>query len=123
MAVMQSRDTRSMVAGHADGVSQFKFVKLGTNATHVVACGNGQQAFGVALNTAAQNNSVTVAVTGKVMIEAGATVTANGAIASDADGNCVNAASTDIIMGYAMEAGVDGQIIAIELIQGGNAAA
>jgi len=25
-------------------------------------------------------------------------------------------------MGYAMEAGVDGQIIAIELIQGGNAA-
>jgi len=123
MAVMQSRDTRTMVAGHANGIAQFKFVKLGTNATHVVACGNGEQAFGVALTEASQHNAVTVAVTGKVMIEAGAAVTVNGAVASDADGNCVNAASSDIIMGYAMEAGVDGQIIAIELIQGGNVVA
>jgi len=57
------------------------------------------------------------------MVKAGGTVTAGGAVASDAAGLCVDAASTDIIMGYATEAGVNNQIIAIELIQGGNAAA
>ena len=57
------------------------------------------------------------------MVKAGGTVTAGGAVASDAAGLCVDAASTDIVMGYATEAGVTSQIIAIELIQGGNAAA
>jgi hypothetical protein len=54
------------------------------------------------------------------MVEAGATIAAGDDIASDADGNCAPATSNDHIMGYALEAAVDGQIMAIELIQGGN---
>jgi hypothetical protein len=57
------------------------------------------------------------------MVKCGAAVTAGGAVGIDAAGLAVNAASTDIIMGYATEAGATNQIIAIELIQGGNAAA
>ena len=39
----------------------------------------------------------------------------------DAAGKAVNAASGDIIVGRAYEAGVTGQIIAIELVLAGNA--
>ena len=84
MAVMQSRDTRTVIAGADLSAAQFKFVKLDAAAEAVLA---------------------------------------GGAVASDAAGLCVDAAATDIIMGYATEAGVTSQIIAIELIQGGNAAA
>ena len=38
----------------------------------------------------------------------------------DAAGDALTAAAGDVVMGYAKEAGVDGQIIAIELIQGGK---
>lgn len=122
MAVMQSRDTRSVVAGADLSAKQFTFVKLDTNA-EVVPAGNGEQAFGVCLVGALEDNVATVVVQGKTMVKCGATVTAGGAVGIDAGSLAVNAASTDIIMGYAMEAGVTNQIIAIELIQGGNAAA
>ncbi len=117
MAVMQSRDTRTMIAG-SGGVAQFKFVKL--SGADVVTCADGEQAFGVCVVDGAATNASTIAVSGKVMIEAGTTITAGDEIASDADGNCAPATANDYIMGYAMEAAVDGQIMAIELIQGGN---
>tara|TARA_R110000824_G_scaffold198812_1_gene382860 strand:- start:24 stop:392 length:369 start_codon:yes stop_codon:yes gene_type:complete len=122
MAVMQSRDTRSVVAGADLSAKQFTFVKLDTNA-EVVPAGNGEQAFGICLVGALEDNVATVVVQGKTMVKCGGTVTAGGAVGIDAGSLAVNAASTDIIMGYATEAGVNGQIIAIELIQGGNAAA
>ena len=40
-----------------------------------------------------------------------------------ADGTALLAATGDVVLGYAREAGVDGQIIEIEMIQGGNVAA
>lgn len=122
MAVMQSRDTRSVVAGADLSAKQFTFVKLDTNA-EVVPAGNGEQAFGICLVGALEDNVATVVVQGKTMVKCGGTVTAGGAVGIDAGSLAVNAASTDIIMGYATEAGVNNQIIAIELIQGGNAAA
>ena len=122
MAVMQSRDTRSVVAGADLSAKQFTFVKLDTNA-EVVPAGNGEQAFGICLVGALEDNVATVVVQGKTMVKCAGTVTAGGAVGIDAGSLAVNAASTDIIMGYATEAGVNGQIIAIELIQGGNAAA
>ena len=122
MAVMQSRDTRTVIAGADLSAAQFKFVKLDAAAEAVLA-GNGESAFGVCLVGALEDNAATVVVTGKTMVKAGGTVTAGGAVASDAAGLCVDAASNDIVMGYATEAGVTSQIIAIELIQGGNAAA
>jgi len=122
MAVMQSRDTRTVIAGADLSAAQFKFVKLDSAAEAVLA-GNGESAFGVCLVGALEDNAATVVVTGKTMVKCGGTVTAGGAVGIDAAGLAVDAASTDIIMGYATEAGVTSQIIAIELIQGGNAAA
>ena len=122
MAVMQSRDTRTVIAGADLSAAQFKFVKLDA-AAEVVPAGNGEQAFGVCLVGALEDNAATVVVQGKTMVKCGGTVTAGGAVGIDAGSLAVDAASTDIIMGYATEAGVTNQIIAIELIQGGNAAA
>ena len=123
MAVMQSRDTRTVIAGADLSAAQFKFVNLDAAAEAVLA-GNGESAFGVCIVGAAEDNAATVVVTGKTMVETGAAVTAGGAVASDAAGLCVDAASTDIVMGYATEAAAGANlIIAIELIQGGNAAA
>jgi hypothetical protein len=48
------------------------------------------------------------------------TIAAGDAVQTDAAGDALTAATGDVVMGYAKEAGVDGQIIAIELIQGGN---
>jgi hypothetical protein len=54
------------------------------------------------------------------MVEAGGTIAAGAAVQTDANGDALTAATGDVVLGYALEAGVDGQIIAIELIQGGN---
>tara|TARA_B110000495_G_scaffold19359_1_gene13662 strand:+ start:6667 stop:7023 length:357 start_codon:yes stop_codon:yes gene_type:complete len=118
MAVTQSRDTRTVIAGADLSAAQFKFI------THAgVVAGDGAAAFGVCVVEAASGNAATVNVSGKTMVKAGGTVTANGAVASDAAGLCVDAGTGDIVLGYATEAGVTDQIIAIELINGGNAAA
>jgi hypothetical protein len=122
MAVMQSRDNRTYVAGSNLSAAQFKFVALAADGEVDVA-GAGARAIGVLLNQPAAGNAATVVMTGKVLVEAGDSITAGDELAADAAGNAVTATTDDIVMGYALENGVDGQIVAIELIQGGNAAA
>jgi len=123
MAVFQSRDTRTFDAGTDLSAGQFKFVALAADG-QVDLAGDGAQAIGVLYNEpSAAGRSATVVVTGKVKVKSGGSVTAGDEVASDADGNCVTAATDDVIMGYALEDAVDGQVFAIELIQGGNAAA
>jgi len=123
MAVFQSRDTRTFEAGGDLSAGQFKFVALADDG-QVDLAGDGAQAIGVLYNEPdAAGKAATVVMTGKVIVEAGASVTAGDEIGVDADGNAVTAATSDIIMGYALEDAVDGQIFAMELIQGGNAAA
>ena len=123
MAVMQSRDTRSFVAGESLAAAQFKFVTLESDGQVDLADSAGENCIGVLLNNPAAGAAATVAVSGKVMVTSGGTIAAGAAVATDASGDAVTAASTNIIMGYALEATVDGQVMAIELIQGGNAAA
>jgi len=123
MAVMQSRDTRSFVAGESLTAAQFKFVTLESDGQVDLADSAGENCIGVLLNNPAAAAAATVAVSGKVMVTAGGSIAAGAAVATDASGDAVTAASTNIIMGYALEAAVDGQVMAIELIQGGNAAA
>lgn len=118
MAVMQSRDNRTLIAGEDLSAKQFKFVKRDSAGEAVVA-GNGEEAFGVLTVPALENNACTVTVMGKTMVEAGDTVAMNAAVSADADGNAVTATVGERIMGHTYEAGVDGQIIAIELIQAG----
>ena len=119
MAVMQSRDNRTEIAG-TGGTTQFKFVTLDAGGAVTTAGAAGEQAYGVCLVGALVGNATTICVSGKVMVTAGGTIAAGDAVQTDAAGDALTAAAGDVVMGYAKEAGVDGQIIAIELIQGGN---
>lgn len=123
MAYTENMQTRTYIAGADLSAKQFFFVKLGTTAKEVVVCGDGEEAAGVLLNSPASGEAATVAYAGRVMVEAGAAVTANGNVASDAAGNAVDAVTSDIILGKAMEDGADGQIITIDFFLGGNASA
>jgi len=123
MATMQSRDTRTFVAGEDLSTAQFKFVTLEADGQVDLADSAGENCVGVLLVEGEAARAVTVVLTGSVMVEAGGTVTAGGAVATDATGRAVDATTGDIVMGYAREAGVANQVIEIELIQGGNASA
>lgn len=120
MAVMQSRDNRTFIAGVDLSAAQFKFVTLESDGFVDLANSAGENAIGVCLVGGALGKPVTVCVSGSVMVEAGGTISAGAAVQVGADGTALAAASGDYVMGYAREAGVDGQIIEIELIQGGN---
>ena len=120
MAVMQSRDTRTFIAGEDLSSAQFKFVTLEADGQVDLADAAGERAIGVLLNKPTAGKAATVAMTGKVMVVAGASVTAGDEIQTDAAGDAITAASGDVVMGYALEDAVDGQVFAMELIQGGN---
>lgn len=122
MAVMQSRDNRTFIAGEDLSSAQFKFVTLESDGQVDLADSAGENAIGVCLAGAACN-AVTVCVSGSVMVTAGGTIAAGAAVQTDAAGDALTAATGDVILGYAREAAVDGQIIEIEMIQGGNVAA
>lgn len=123
MAVMQSRDNRTFIAGENLSTAQFKFVTLEADGQVDLADSAGENAIGVCLAGAAAGNAVTVCVSGSVMVEAGGAITAGDQIQTGADGTALLAATGDVVLGYARENGVDGQIIEIEMIQGGNLAA
>lgn len=123
MAVMQSRDNRTFIAGEDLSAAQFKFVTLEADGQVDLADSAGENAIGVCLAGATAGNAVTVCVSGSVMVTSGGTIAAGAAVQTDASGDALTAASGDVILGYAREAAVDGQIIEIEMIQGGNLAA
>ena len=123
MAVMQSRDTRTFVAGESLAAAQFKVVTLESDGQVDLADSAGENCVGVCINDPAAGEAATVVMSGKVMVTAGGTIAAGAAVATDGSGDAVTATTGNIVMGYATEAGVDGQVIAIELIQGGNAVA
>lgn len=123
MAVMQSRDNRTETAGADLSSAQFKFVTLDAGGAVTVAGAAGEQAYGVCIVGGASGKPVTVTRTGSCMVEAGGTIAAGDAVATNASGTAATATTGNIIMGYAKEAGVAGQIIEVELITGGNAAA
>jgi len=123
MAVMQSRDNRTFVAGEDLSAAQFKFVTLESDGKVDLADAAGENAMGVCIVGAAADKAVTVCVSGSVMVEAGGTIAAGAQLQTGADGTALTAAAGDVVLGYAREAGVDGQIIEMEMIQGGNVVA
>lgn len=123
MAVMQSRDNRTFVAGEDLSAAQFKFVTLESDGKVDLADAAGENAMGVCIVGAAADKAVTVCVSGSVMVEAGGSIDAGAQIQCGADATALTAAAGDVVMGYAREAAVDGQIIEMELIQGGNVVA
>ena len=120
MAVMQSRDTRTFIAGEDLSSSQFKFVTLESDGKVDLADAAGENAIGVLITDPAADEAATVVMSGKVMVTSGGTIAAGAQIQTDASGDALTAAAGDVVLGYALESAVDGQVFAIELIQGGN---
>jgi len=124
MAVMQSRDTRTFIAGEDLSSAQFKFVTLEADGQVDLADADAENCIGVLINDPAAGEAATVVMSGKVMVTAGGAVTAGDAVVTDTSGDAVelttSSSATAVTMGYALEDAVDGQIFAIELIQGGN---
>lgn len=123
MAFMEDVRCRTYIAGQDLSAHQFHFVTLAADG-QVDPTGDGARADGVLLNTPnAAGKAATVAYDGRVTVEAGGTIARGGAVASNAAGEAVAAATNDVILGYALEAGVDGQIITIELSRAETASA
>jgi len=124
MAVQESRDTRTFIAGEDLSSSQFKFVTLEADGQVDLADADAENCIGVLINDPASGSEATVVVSGKTMVTAGGAITAGDAVVTDTSGDAVelttSSSATAITMGYALEDAVDGQVFAIELIQGGN---
>ncbi len=120
MAVTESRDTRTFIAGESLATSQFKFVTLESDGQVDLADAAGERCLGIVENDPASGEAATIVMSGKTRITCGGTVAAGAQLQTDASGDAITAASGDVSMGYALEAGVAGQVIAMELIQGGN---
>lgn len=123
MATTQSRNNRTFEAGGDLSAGQFHFVTLAADG-QVDISGDGAAAAGVLINApSAAGQAATVTVQGLTTVVVGADIDVGDSVASNATGKAITADTADVIMGYARESGVDGQVIQIELIQGGNAAA
>lgn len=123
MTVMNSRDTRTEIAGADLSAAQFKFVTLESTGKVILANGAGEQCYGVIIVGAPADAAVTVVRTGSVMVISSGVIAAGAAVTTTAAGLAAAATTGNIIMGYAKEAAVASQVIEIELIAGGNASA
>jgi hypothetical protein len=119
MAFTERLATRTYVSGSA--ITQFRFVTLASDG-QVDHTGDGVRADGVALMAATgAGEAITVAYDGRVTVEAEGTISRGAAVASDASGKAVAAGAGDIILGTALEAAADGQIITIDIRRDGTA--
>ena len=116
----QVRET--YVAGADLTERQFRIVTVGANGA-VAATVAETAADGVLLNDPNTGEAATVAVFGRVIVEAGGSIDAGDEVASGANGVVVAATEGDIILGKALEDGVTGQLITVDFFKGGNAAA
>lgn len=123
MATQGNQTRETFIAGQDLSANQFHFVTMASDG-QIDPTGDGAAADGVLVNTpAAQGDAATVVVAGRVIVEAGGNIAVGANVASNAAGEAVTAATNDIILGKALEAGVDGQIISIDFFRGGNASA
>ena len=102
-----------------------KAVKFDANGKIVVCSTAGEAILGFIIMQAngdiKAGDSVTVQTCCKGMAIAGGAIAAGDLLAVDAKGTVTKAASGNYIVGQAMEAGVAGGIVHIEIIKGGKA--
>lgn len=123
MAFTENMSTRTYTSGSA--VLQFTFVTLAADG-QVDNSAASVRTDGVALGAATgANQAMTVAYDGRVTVLVGSAggIARGDAVAVDSAGKAKKAASTNIIVGYALEAGAAGQIITVELSRAEAAAA
>ena len=119
MATYANAINATYEAGSA--ISQFRFVTLAADG-QVDHSTNGAAGPGVSVTSAAAAGEVvTVQEFGRALVEAGGTITVGDSVASDTAGVAITGVTADIVRGIALESGVSGQIIAVKLIDGGNA--
>lgn len=125
MATVGGNQTReTMIAGADLSAKQWTFVIGNTTDRTVVNATDGQAADGVLINTPTSGAAATVVTAGRVMIEVGTGgLTAGDAVASDANGEAITAASGDIVVGKALETAAAGTRTTIDFFRGGNATA
>jgi hypothetical protein len=113
---MAYEESAVMITVPANGdlsASQFKFVAVNSSG-RLVASGAGAGAIGVLQDDPrAAGRPGLVAIGGVVKVKAEGTIAAGAAVASDADGGAVVAASGNVILGTAMTGGVNGDIISV----------
>ena len=115
MAYMNDIKTRTYEAGQALA-TQFIFVVQAADTQVDPVAGAGARSDGVLLTPAtAAGQAVTVAYDGRVKVLAAGTINAGAAVASNATGRAVAAVATNVVLGYAEEAAVNGQIITVRL--------
>lgn len=121
MAFKENVATRTYISGSA--IAQYRFVVLAADG-QVDYPSAGKRADGVALFPASGAGiAIPVVYDGRVQVEAEGVISRGGAVTTDASGKAIAAASTDIILGTALETSADGQIITVELRRDGTAAA
>jgi len=115
MAFKENQENVTYEAGSDMSANQFYFVSLSADG-QVDTTGDGARAIGVLQNKpSAAGRAATVATDGKVRVSCGGSVTSGGLVASDANGQAVDAASGDWILGEATEAGSSDEVITVDL--------
>lgn len=124
MATQGQYTAETFTAGEDLSAAQWHFVTLEADGEVDLADADAENAIGVLINNPTAGKAATVAVRGRVKVEAGGAITAGDDVVTNAAGEAVerttSASATAVTMGYALEDGVDGQLISIELIQGGK---
>ena len=119
MSFYESIQTKTYITS-AD-VTQYKFVvqSSGLAATAGTA---GVRVEGVSITDALSGKAISVAYSGRVPVTAGGTIAKGAAVATTNAGKAATATTGQIIVGTALEAAVNGQIMTIELRLDGTAA-
>ena len=103
----------SLEAGADLSAKQYFFVAVSADG-QIDPAGDGAHADGVLQNNpSAAGRVAEVAIGGVVEVICGGVVTRGGPVASDTNGEAVNPASGDVILGTALETGADGSVISM----------
>lgn len=124
MATQGNQIRETMIAGADLSAKQWTFVKMNTSDRTVVSAGDGEAAFGVLINDPTSGAAATVVTHGRVIVEVGTGgLTAGDTVGVDANGEAVDSATSDIIVGICVEGAAAGGRAVIDFFRGGNASA
>ena len=113
MATYNSQTCVTLEAGDDLSSNQFHFVTMDSDGQLSVST-DGAASIGVLLNDpAAAGRAAEVCIGGLTRVEAGGTVAAGAAVASNSTGEAITAGTDDIILGTAVTGGADGEVISI----------
>ena len=113
MAVNNNQTCVTLEAGADLSSNQFHFVTMDSDGQLSVST-DGAASIGVLLNDpAAAGRAAEVCIGGLTRVEAGGTVAAGAAVASNSTGEAITAGTNDIILGTAVTGGADGEVISI----------